>query len=285
MPDLDELQGVSRRAMLRTMGGTVGAGVGLAGVSTAGADDGSERKSDCPDATVHPSGGHCAGSNMEACADDRPTTIELQEAVRDTLEERYATVGELIDQGFLPYFDTLDESTGYSHWLSPEFIDDEGTLDPDRPESVLVDNEHWRPIGVMFIATRNGEPMEQPPVVYGDREEETHCAPWHYHSGLPGRFAWWYYRQVYEGDYEDGDLSLPCRTPCMMHLWTVPHPDSLYAHDPPPREYRDLAVADEAGFDTPAEPGEDELDWETLPDDALPDTSPDELLSELAWWR
>ena len=234
---------------------------------------------------------------MDGCADDHPETETLREAVAETLEDRYPTVGTLIDDGFLPYFDTLDgDDDAYSHWLSPDYIGDDHTLDPDRPESVLVDNETWRAIGVMFIATDRGEPVDRPPVVYGDRDDlevddhhdddhhddhdhhhaDEYCAPWHYHVGLPGRFAWWYYRQVHEGDYRGGEVLLPCETPCMMHVWTVSHPDSVYAHDPPPRETREDDPAD-AGFDTDAEPGEDRLDWEALPDSLEPEVKPGDL--------
>ena len=253
--------------------------------------------------------GHCDGASMDGCADDHPETRELREAVRETLEERYPTVGALIDDGFLPYFDSLDrDEGGWSHWLSPDNIDDDGILDPDRPESVLVDNERWEPIGVMFIATRDGETVDPPPAVYedgdaGEVEDEddsegserdegdgsdgerghkdhgdpTRCSPWHYHAGLPGRLAWWYYQEVYANEHEDGSRRLPCRTPCMLHVWTVEHPDGVYAHGGPPAEYREGPEADDAGFETDAEPDDDELGWDVLPDELVPDRLPGDV--------
>ncbi len=253
----------------------------------------------CPEATIEPSHGHCAGASLEGCADDHPVTIDLQEAVAETLSGRYPDVGSLLDDDYKPYFDTLAGDGGYSHWLSPEHIGDGTLLDPDRPESVLVDNESWRPIGVMFVATVDGDPVSPPPVVYDatadvtyedgvspavpesetgdDGESPDRCSPWHYHAGLPSRFAWWYYRKVYEGDYEDGAVQLPCRTPCLLHVWTVDHPESVYAHDAPPPEYRDRDPADEASFETDADPGEDVLGWDVLPDEATPDLLPGEF--------
>ncbi|OVE83726.1 hypothetical protein [Natronolimnobius baerhuensis] len=345
MTDEMDVGRVSRRTLLRASGGALAVSAVGTG-QTAAASDASTRAGAaaferCPDATLRPSMGYCAGASTVGCDDDHPVTQELQAAVRETLTERYDDVGALIDAGFKPYFDTLDvaDEDGWSHWLNPEYIGDDTVLDPERPESVLVDNTSWRSIGVMFIATRNGEPVDPPAVydndeaVWDERNErraenedhdyeyghddgdsdsggngghghgnghndhdyngpdhedehnhdhgpighEDRCSPWHYHAGLPGRFAWWYYRQAYEQDFSDGDLEIPCRTPCMMHVWTVDHPDGVYAHGGPPADARERTPADEAGFETNAEPGTDELDWDILPDELVPDERPDEL--------
>ena len=276
---------LSRRTLLGASGGAVALSF-VGNVGSAVDDDERERRrfGRCPDATLEPSMIHCPDASVEGCADDHPETERLQSAARETLERQYPTVGALLDQGFLPYFDVLrsPEAEGYSHWLSPEFIDDEGTLEPARPESVLVDNEWWQPIGVMFVATAFGEPVTVPPAVYGaDEPAEERCSPWHAHVGLPGRVAWWYYRQVYEGDFRRGDVLLPCETPCMMHVWTVDHPEGVYAHDPPPREYRRREPAD-PGFETDAEPGTDHLEWGHLPEDAVPETTPEAYVRRFA---
>ncbi|MCU4972508.1 hypothetical protein OB955_07125 [Halobacteria archaeon AArc-m2/3/4] len=294
---------VSRRAILAATGSAVA-------LSTAGSahddessdeteSDWSDRLRRCPEATIQPSMTHCRGASMDGCSDDHPATQKLQNEVRTALERRYPDIGAIIERGYKPYFDTVfdggdDASGGWSHWLNPEYIGDDETLNPDRPESILVDNEWWRPIGAMFIATRSGEPIERPPAVYGEGgsesegedEDETEttderCSPWHSHTGLPGRFAWWYYRQTYEGAYRDGELLLPCRTPCLLHVWTVPHPDGVYAHGGPPRANRGGPPAEDPGFDTDARPGEDELDWDVLPEDVVPETKPDEWRARL----
>ncbi|AGB36288.1 hypothetical protein [Natronococcus occultus] len=311
--------GLTRRALLGASAGTLA----LSTIGTVQADGESERgllSGRCPDTTLRPSMGHCVGASTEGCADDHPVTIELREAVADTLEDRYPDAGALLEAGFKPYFDTLDgDDDGWSHWLHPEYIGDDAVLDPERPESVLVDNDSWRSIGVMFIATRDGEPISPPPAVYeadddswegppevDDYHEEHHddhdphypddehdphhpdgdhdhhpngdpdrCSPWHYHAGAPGRLAWWYYRKVYERSYREGELLPPCRTPCMMHVWTVDHPEGVYAHGGPPPAYREREPADDPGFETDAEPGEDELGWDALPDEDVPDRLPE----------
>ncbi|MCU4754309.1 hypothetical protein OB919_20405 [Halobacteria archaeon AArc-curdl1] len=270
-----------RRTLLSAAGSLTG--TALMGTTTVTGSESREGRRRCPDATIRPSMNHCEGASIDGCADDDPETIELRARAKETLDERYATVGDLIDGGFRPYFDLKrrGSSNGWSHWLSPEYIGDDILLDPDRPESVLVDNETWRPIGIMFIATENGEPVDPPPPVYrrgrSENAEDRRCSPWHYHRGFPGRFAWKYYRQVYESDGRDGDISLPCRTPCMMHVWTVPHPAGVYAHDAPPPEKRGDLSATEPGFETEVDPSEATLGWGTLPDDVIPDWTPEDL--------
>lgn len=340
--------GVSRRTLLRASAATItvpGAGAGTASARSRSRGRGPAVESRCPDATLRPSMGHCAGATAAGCSNDHPAAIELHGAVAEVLESRYPDAGTLLEAGFKPYFDTLDGDDGWSHWLHPEHIGDDAMLDPRRPESVLVDNDSWRSMGVMFIATVDGEPVEPPPLyavdddgftgpvrgpappldlgptsgrppddhdgvpggsddhhepegtdrgidadgpadhdsgdtdgVSGPRSETDRCSPWHYHAGLPGRFAWWFYRAVYEGDPGEKPLALPCRTPCMAHVWTVDHPDGVHAHDGPPAAARDLDPADDPGFDTDAEPGADALGWDVLPEAHVPDERPEDLL-------
>ena len=177
-------------------------------------------------------------------------------------------MGSLIDAGFIPYFDflTAEEGAGWSHWLSPAFIGDDSVRDPTRPESVLVDHKWWRPIGVMFIATREGEQIDPPPVYEDERGDGTEraCVPWHAHVGLPGRYSWWKYRTYY-AEHAPLVPEIQCRTPWMMHVWAYPHPESVYAHAAPPRGSRGGPPAEEAGFETDAVPGEDALGPDVLP--------------------
>ncbi|TMT85713.1 hypothetical protein E2L06_03535 [Haloterrigena sp. H1] len=281
MDDNDDDLSVSRRTLLHASAGTAS----LSAVGSARADDGGGDGNgegvpwldqNCPEATVEPGMEPCEGGSAEGCADDHPATIELRSAVEESLEAGFSDVDALIDAGFKPYFDALEVGDdSWSHWLHPEFIGDDGLVDPERPESVLVDNESWRSMGVMFIATRGGEPVE-PPAVYGADDTEEQCSPWHTHTGLPGRFAWWYYQQVY-GHAAD-DLEFPCRTPCMLHVWTVDHPETVYAHDAPPQENRELSPASDPSFETDAAPGEDELGWDVLPNDLVPDQRPEERI-------
>ncbi|MFB6169908.1 MAG: hypothetical protein ABEJ06_02065 [Haloarculaceae archaeon] len=238
------------------MGGTVG----VSGLGSARAAAGSAADERCPEATVEPSVVPYDDSLHEVCADDDPATASLQADVRRSLESTLPTVGSLLDAGFVPYFDFFTEGT-VSHWLDPESLGDDSVMDPDRPASVLVDHTWWRPIGVMFVATREGEPVDPPPTVYADGDGGD-CAPWHAHVGLPSRYAWWKYRAVYQGDWE-----FPCRTPWMMHVWRYPHQENVYAHAPP--EDRGGPPAEPPGFETDADPDEVDLRPEHLSDALL----------------
>lgn len=244
---------LSRRRLLQLSGGTVGL-LGLG--STPAAADGSDY---CSETTIRPSTVHYDDSIHEVCADDHPKTQSLQADVRASLTEEYPTVGSLIDAGFLPYFDFFDDGS-WSHWLNPAFVGDGSVLDPARPASILVDHTWWRPIGVMFIATANGVSLDPPPTVYAEGSGTDRCTPWHAHVGIPGRYAWWKYKQAYDRSL----MQFPCRTPWMMHVWIYPHSESLYAHSAPSE--RGGPPAEDPGFDTDADPDEVELGPEHLPD-------------------
>lgn len=263
----DDVRGLSRRTILSASGGALVAAT--TGRTAAEGDSSPAGWRRCPEATLEPSSEPCEGTTTAGCADAHPETVAIRTAVEETLASRYPTVGALVDDGYLPYFDTFDGGDdGWSHWLNPEYIGDDTVLEPERPGAVLVDNETWRPLGVMFVATRDGEPIEPPPVYGKGKSDDERCSPWHYHAGLPGRKAWWYYRTAYADD--PPSLQLPCHTPCVMHVWTVEHPGGVYAHDAPPSEYRDEPAAAETGLETAAEPGEDVLGWATLPDAFVP---------------
>ena len=272
MTEQDGRGSVSRRSVLKASGGALGGGV--LGTGIAGAHGGSNTNSThrCPDATREPRMVHYESSSAGSCADDHEKTKQLERGVKEALDGRYSTVGALIEEGYLPYFDFApaadSERGGVSHWVNPEYVNDDSVVDPERPESILVDHKWWRPIGVMFIATDRGERIDPPPPVYGSEDEDDAdpCLPWHTHVGLPGRYSWWKYRLFYENG-SDGNIGrLPCDTPWMMHIWAYPHPESVYAHSAPPRGNRGGAPAEEAGFETDAVPGEDKLDWSVLPE-------------------
>jgi hypothetical protein len=256
---------VSRRAALAGLGATVGvAGLGLGPssvVAGSGHDDhGHDHSTDageCPETTIRPSMVHYDDSIHAVCSDDHPETRALQAAVKTSLETEFSTVGSLVDAGYIPYFDFFADGD-WSHWINPAFIGDDSMVDPDRPESVLVDHTWWRPIGVMFMATADGVEQDPPPAVY---EDEGACTPWHAHVGLPGRYAWWKYQTVYGHEV---NVEFPCRTPWMMHVWIYPHSESVYAHDAP--EYRGGPPATDPGFETDADPDEEEFGPEHLPD-------------------
>ncbi|WP_418280442.1 hypothetical protein [Halorubrum sp. DTA98] len=257
--------GISRRRLLCGSGGALGLlGLGSTSVTAHGSDrdDGDDGGGGrCPKPTLEPGMVHYDDSMHAVCSDDHPATQALQADVRAAVEEQFPTVGALIDAGFVPYFDFFAEGN-WSHWINPEFIRDDSVLDPERPESVLVDHTWWRPIGVMFVATDDGEPVDPPPSSYVDDGDGGACTPWHAHVGFPGRYSWWKYRKAYHGRAE-----FPCRTPWMMHVWLYPHRESIFAHAAP--EDRGGPPAEPAEFDTDADPNEVELGPEHLPDAVL----------------
>jgi hypothetical protein len=253
---------LSRRDVLRSSAGAFGFG-GASGLFGGG---GLPIPNPCPDVTVEPNVEHYGDHGLGPCSDDHPDTESLQNAVAESLETNYPTVGALIDDGYVPYFDFVaaEGESGWSHWLNPEYLGNDGVVDPQRPESILVGHRWWRPIGVMFIATRDGGRVDQPPAVYST--DDGACRPWHAHTGVPGLYAWLKYWLTF-GDRSLSELTnFPCRTPWMLHVWAYPHPDSVYAHGAPPPGNRGGPPAEDAGFETSAEPGEDLLSPAVLPD-------------------
>ncbi|MFC7195934.1 hypothetical protein ACFQL4_17015 [Halosimplex aquaticum] len=197
----------SRRAVLRTSGGALGL---LSAGTVQATGEGGESNDACSETTVKPSTVPYDDSLSSVCRDDHPETTALQSDVQAALRDRYPTVGSLVDDGFVPYFDLFGAGdSGWSHWLNPDHLRDESVVDATRPESVLVDHKWWRPIGVMFAATRDAERVDPPPSVYEDEDDGGACTPWHAHVGLPGRYSWWKFRALYVRELGEDRLGLP----------------------------------------------------------------------------
>ncbi len=234
------------------------------------------------------------------CTDWPDETIDTVKESRNALTSpMYNEPVSLLVLGYIPYFDVVLPGVdgGVSHWLHPGYIGNSNyEPDPWRPESIVMDNEWWRPLGPMYIATDNGDPrwaneddeiMEvQEAWGWGGEDRCGPCFPFHPHDGLPGRFAWWYYRQVHESDYASGDqedLALPCYTAPMMHSWIYPTPDGPHGDTAgaPPRKYRPNDPPNLPGYPLPATPGEDDLSLEVLPASVQEVALPDRLQREL----
>jgi len=131
-------------------------------------------------------------------------------------------------------------------------------------------------MGVMFIATRGGEPVE-PPAAYGEDESTDRCSPWHAHTGLPGRFGWWYYRQAYEREFADGDLEFPLSNALYApRLDRRPPRERLRTRRAPARRSRSIARR-RPRIRHRRRPGEDELGWDVLPNELVPERTPNEF--------
>ena len=241
----------------------------------------------------------CTEAEWPDCTDWPEETIDLVKASREALTSpMYNNPGALLALGYIPYFDVVipgPGADGVSHWLNPRYIGDEYyEPNPWRPDSIILDNQWWKPLGPMYIATENGDPrwadeegeMMEVRDAWGYENDCGECFPYHPHDGLPGRFAWWYYRQLHESDYASGDpedLALPCYTAPMMHAWIYPTPDGPHGDTAgaPPREYRPDGPPNRPGYPTPATPGEDELSLDVLPDAVRETAMPERLEREL----
>lgn len=209
------------------------------GQATDGTADGAGHGGTGHDAAGEGHGGHAAAGGAHhatGCADDHPATTRLVREVRGELATTYKDIATLIALGYHPYFDSLvpggypPGGEGISHWINPNYIDDGVVLDPQRPETILLDDWNW-PIGMMFI----NDPGVPPKPVYAN-DDGTTCSPWHPHTDYPARFGWYYYRAMYDRELEG---EVPAQTPEMMHVWAAPNPAGVYAaHDYPPREVR-----------------------------------------------
>lgn len=234
------------------------------------------------------------------CTNWPEPTKEIVKESREALTSTYNDVGTLLARGYIPYFDVVTPGFdgGVSHWLNPEYIaDSQLEPNPQRPDALVLDNNTFRPLGPMYIATKEGD------VVWDDEEEEImeareawgyesdcgRCDPFHPHNGMAGRFAWWYYRQVHEADYASGDpddVMLPCYTAPMMHSWIYPTPDGPHGDTggAPPMEYRPDEPVVVPSFLSEIElplPGEDELSLDVLPGLVRETAMPERLEREL----
>lgn len=265
-------RGLSRRAVLRRTGiaSTVlatGSGAVATGTARGHGEEGDSDADYCAQTTTEPRMVAFDDDGMAACDADHQASKSLQTDVATALDERFPTVGAMIEDGYVPYFDfaTAPDGDDVSHWINPEYLGDDGVIDPRRPESIMVDHHWWRPLGVMFIATRDGEEVDPPPAVYRSDDGDA-CLPWHTHVGLPGRKSWWKYRATRVDAVAAVREGVPCRTPWMMHVWAFDHPEGVYAEGSLPRGSRGGPPAEPAGFETDAVPGEDDLDAEALLD-------------------
>ena len=110
-----------------------------------------------------------------------------------------------------------DGRTGVEHFVNQGYMDDDVTLDPDRPESLVYDTSDGgrRLVAAMYMVQR-GLPLEQVPDVGGKLMQ------WHTHENLcynaAGRVAG---LTNAAGECPAG-LVKPVPTP-MIHVWIEPH--------------------------------------------------------------
>ena len=110
-----------------------------------------------------------------------------------------------------------DGFTGHEHFINEAFLDDDVTLDPDRPESLVYDTTGGgrRLVAAMYMLQR-GTPLDEVPDFGGD------LVQWHTHENLC------YSPEGYvqgvtdaQGNCKPGQVK-PVPTP-MVHVWVEPH--------------------------------------------------------------
>lgn len=271
----------------------------------------------CPDGTGL--GEDCTTEQWPDCTSWPEPTKELIKDSREALTTVYDNVGTLIAEGYVPYFDVLvpggasrvSDFTGVSHWFNPDYLNNtDPAPDPLRPESIMLENKYWSPIGPMFIGTNEGDIQYGVDDLWGyestadedgsravwhlgyegDRTLKRppcgECYPMHAHDGMPARIMWWLYRQAFEQDFTSGeleDVTLHCFSPPMMHAWIFP--TEAGPHSPtsgaPTEGYEVGRLPNTPGFETPAVPGEDDLTFDVLPEAVQERAMPDRLRAEL----
>ncbi|MUV86560.1 hypothetical protein GJ631_08265 [Natronomonas sp. CBA1123] len=228
------------------------------------------------------------------CTEWPQPTKDIIEASRESLTQVYNDVGTLLARGYIPYFDVVTPGAtgGVSHWLNPGYIgDNHYEPNPLRPDSIILDNEWWKPIGPMYVAAEEGEvhwrseedELMEVRDAWGYENDCGECFPYHPHDGVAGRFAWWYYRQVHEQDAAEGDVMLPCYTAPMMHSWIYPTPDGPHGatSGAPPQKFRPGGPPNQPGYPTPVDPTETDLSLDVLPEAVQEAAMPERLAAEL----
>ena len=113
-----------------------------------------------------------------------------------------------------------DGATGYEHYINWNYLDDEFTLDPDRPESLVyrVENGEKRLVSAMYMLS-TGKTLDDVPDIGGPLTQ------WHIHDNLcfldDGE------QKFVAGVIESGGV---CNPPLvnldpvpMIHVWITPH--------------------------------------------------------------
>jgi len=176
------------------------------------------------------------------CDENRPEVQSVVKGVKHSLSVIYPDITTMEARGYFPYADApmFGLSGRQGHWINPGYIGDGHVMDPDRPESILVDK--WnRPIGVMFIAD---DPDVPGPDMYV-ADNGVPCNGWHYHGEALADAYWYAYKYGYSGDVQNGDLQPPDRTPDLMHVWAFgasacDGPDNFkyqFQHAVPPAQF------------------------------------------------
>lgn len=122
--------------------------------------------------------------------------------------------------------------------------------------------------------------------VEGGDEGGTVCAPWHRHTDGAARFAWWYHRQLNQGQaIENQEVLLWCTVPAMFHVWPGADPGSLHVYDhgaPSSDGWREEALCEDSYTHGPYRPeGGGELTLEDLPEHVQEKAMPADLEREL----
>jgi hypothetical protein len=156
--------------------------------------------------------------DAEATAAQRTAADELRRAVAEGIEA-WPDLDAAVADGFEEY-----AHLGPSHLVSIEHVEDGRTLDPTRPEFLLVDHDGvvW---GAMFLAADNDA---RGPQVGGP------LTLWHYHR-YPTEVCWRSGGLLPAVDPFSDQSECPegalfsDRSPEMLHVWVLDHPDGPFS--------------------------------------------------------
>jgi hypothetical protein len=200
------------------------------------------------DTIVGALGGGVQTPHDYVCDENHPVVKSIISGVKDSLANTFPDITTMLARGYFPYADAplFGFSGRQGHWINPNYIQDvypaghpkagqPRLMDPYHPESILVDR--WnRPIGVMFIAD---DPYVPGPDMYVDEETGEACNGWHYHTEIMADTYWYAYKYGWSGDLTSGDpekLTLPDRTPDLMHVWRYGDYKDQWNHAAPPQD-------------------------------------------------
>lgn len=158
---------------------------------------------------------------LSAFAPDVQPTDENRRRAAAFIEEVASALAAYRDPQLA--FDDGYENWDLFHWANLDYMVDDTSLDPARPEQLLYDPDTMELIGAMFIMPlgQDGPQVAGPLTVWHSHLHEERC----YQGTLP----------IPRDDPACDPSTLTQRSPQMMHVWFIDHPQGPFGTDMVPR--------------------------------------------------